>query len=101
MPVDPFRLLAKVVIVMVWMPYGVALAQTPGATATAPPLPSLATPVDYFRQLLSAKPEERERLLSGRTAEHRKVLESSLRAYETLTPEERDVRLRTLELRFR
>lgn len=56
--------------------------------------------VAYFRALLAAKPDERERLLAGKSPEHRQVLESSVRRYEALSPEERETRLRTMELRF-
>jgi len=93
-------------MVVVWMPCGLGWARAPAAPArsaqASPPLPSVsATPADFFRQLLSAKPAEREQLLAGRSPEHRKVLENSVQAYEALTPDERELRLRTLELRFR
>lgn len=65
----------------------------------APPLGSQSG-IGYFRALLAAKPEEREKLLAGRPPEHRQVLESSVRRYEALSPEERETRLRTMELRF-
>jgi Protein of unknown function (DUF3106) len=65
----------------------------------APPLGSQSG-IGYFRALLAARPEEREKLLASRSPEHRQVLESSVRRYEALSPEERETRLRTMELRF-
>lgn len=65
----------------------------------APPLGSQSG-IGYFRALLAAKPEEREKLLAGRESKHRQVLEDGVRRYEALSPEERETRLRTMELRF-
>ncbi len=62
-----------------------------------PPPPS---PIDYFRKLLEASPAERETILAGKPAEHRRVLTNSLRTYLVLPPEQRAARLRTMELRF-
>jgi len=56
--------------------------------------------IAYFRQLLAAKPEEREKLLAGKSAEIRRVLENGVQTYEALSPEERELRLRTMELRY-
>lgn len=66
----------------------------------APPLPFTVTPVDYFRRLLDADPAGREKLLAGKKPAQRKVLLNSLRIYASLSPEERELRLRTMELRF-
>ena len=67
----------------------------------APPLlvPS-KSPIDYFRQLLAASTVERGALLGGKSAEHRRVLEASLQTYDNLPADEREVRLRTMELRY-
>ena len=67
--------------------------------ALMPPAPAQSG-IGYFRALLAATPAEREKLLSGETDGRRQVLESSLRRYEALSPEERETRLRTMELRF-
>jgi hypothetical protein len=64
-----------------------------------PPTPSQSG-IAYFRELLAAKPEEREKLLAEKTAEHRRILENGVRTYEALSPEERELRLRTMELRY-
>ena len=76
-------------------------ATSPSPAPVVPPLPSATrSPIDYFRELLEASPADREKLLAGRSVEHRKVLENSLRAYQALTPDERELRLRTMDLRF-
>jgi hypothetical protein len=86
------------------LPWCGALAQAPAGNARPappPPLPTSAkSPIDYFRELLTAGPEDREKLLTGKTPPHRKVLEKSLGDYLALTPSERELRLRTLELRY-
>lgn len=75
-------------------------AQPAPGPANPPPLPAPApSPVDYFRQLLAATPAERERLLAGKSASQLRVLTNSLRIYLALPEAEREVRLRTLELR--
>lgn len=67
----------------------------------APPLPVPSkSPIDYFRQLIGASTAERSTLLGGKTAEHRRVLEASLQTYDNLPADEREVRLRTMELRY-
>lgn len=63
-------------------------------------LSSAKSGLDYFRQLLAASPEERQKLLVGRSAEHREVLENGLRKYDALAPAERDHGLRLMALRF-
>lgn len=68
-----------------------------GVPPLLPPLPP--SPIDYFRKLLDAAPAEREALLAGRSAAQRRVLTNSLRTYLVLTPEQRELRLRTMELR--
>ncbi len=69
--------------------------------ALMPPAPAPAqSGIGYFRTLLAAPPVEREKLLAGKSDVHRQVLESSVRRYEALSPEERETRLRTMELRF-
>ncbi len=69
--------------------------------AVRPPQPVESTPVDYFRQLLAAKGEERERLLASRPAGQHAQFRAILQEYERCTPEERERRLQALELRYR
>ncbi len=88
-------------------------AQAQGATGTVappavrrpnaarPPQPVESTPVDYFRQLLAAKGEDRERLLATRPAAQHAQFRAILQEYERCSPEERERRLQALELRYR
>lgn len=107
MGLNPLRPLALFGLLVCWLPgtglrvQGQTPAVPPKPVPGLPPLPPAAkSPIDYFRDLLTAKPEEREKLLAGKTLEHRKVLENSLRSYEALTPDERELRLRTMDLRY-
>jgi hypothetical protein len=62
-----------------------------------PPLPP--TPVEYFRQLLKMEPNEREKELVNRP-KTREFLEAKLKEFQALSPEERENRLRTMELQW-
>jgi uncharacterized protein DUF3106 len=93
------RFFATCALALAWMPGQAAAAQPSPVGPPRPPLSS--TPVDSFRQLLAAKPEERAQLLAAKRPEARRVLENSLRTYDALPPDEREARLRALELRFR
>ncbi len=78
-------------------------AVAPGrrAAAVRPPQPVESTPVDFFRQLLAASGDERERLLATRPAAQHSQFRSILQEYERCSPEERERRLLALELRYR
>lgn len=84
---------------------GAATVPPPAAVrrpnAARPPQPVESTPVDYFRQLLAAKGEDRERLLATRPAAQHAQFRAILQEYERCTPEERERRLQALELRYR
>ena len=66
-----------------------------------PPLPQVASPVDTFRELLALTPEQRERALAEKPETHRAKLRTKLAEYAGLTSEEREIRLRVTELRWR
>ena len=94
-------------VVILTVTIRVVTAQTPApAPATgAMRLPSLpqaspASGIAYFRELLSAKSDEREKLLGGKPPEVRDFLLKNISRYEALAPEERELRLRTMELRY-
>jgi hypothetical protein len=82
---------------------GFSLVCAPGLRAAdnvaTPPVPVQTSPVDYFRQLLAAKGEEREKLLTRRPAQ-REQFRAFLQEYEQLTSDERESRLQALDLRF-
>ena len=65
---------------------------------TPPPIPSLGS-VDTFRRILALTPVEREKFLATRTPEQRQIVEWKLREYQAMTQEERDGRLRELQVR--
>lgn len=76
------------------------LGQTNAIRENFPPLPPLTSPVDFFRDLLLMRPEERAAALSNRAPEVRERLLAKVREYEQLSPEERELRLRATELRW-
>jgi hypothetical protein len=67
--------------------------------AVPPPLPPvLKSPTELFRKLLSADASQREELLRSRPPASREIILRGLREYESLSPTNRELRLRTLEL---
>jgi hypothetical protein len=74
----------------------------PGQTGTnlVPPIPKLASPVNFFRQLLVMSPAERLAALTNRPPEARKKILEKVREYQALGPDERELRLRATELRW-
>ena len=64
------------------------------------PMPTMKSPVDFFRNLLAQTPTERRQSLSNRPPEMRSRILAKLREYESLKPDEREVRLRTTELQW-
>ena len=76
-------------------------AQPPGANRSnqpEPALPGAKTPADTFRELLAMSPAERQQALTNRSEFNRKYLEARLREYEALPAQERNLRLKQLEL---
>ncbi len=67
-----------------------------------PPLPQLQapSPVNFFRQLLSMSPAERNRALQNRSPEIRARIQAKIHEYLALTPDDRELRLRATELRW-
>ena len=57
-------------------------------------------PVTVFRKLLAMRTDARTSELAAKPARLREVLTTRLREYDTLTPAEREARLRATELRF-
>jgi transposase-like protein len=78
-----------------------APAAVSAPTTTRPQPPPLPTPpIEFFRQLLGMKPEEREKALALREPKTRQFLEDKIRQFAALPADERENRLRTLELRW-
>lgn len=73
------------------------------APPTTPPLGDSAeemtgSPVSYFRQLLVMSPRERDQALASKPDSKRRPLLAKLEEYSKLTPEEREARLRLVEV---
>jgi Protein of unknown function (DUF3106) len=69
-------------------------------SSASPPLPLGKSPVDVFRDLLAQTPNERAEFLAKRTPESQKLILAKLHEYESLSPEERTLRLEVTELRW-
>ena len=67
------------------------------STNSLPPLPP---PALDFRQLLAMPAAEKEKLLASKSPQHRRILEAKMLEYESLKPEEREPRLRALQVRL-
>lgn len=65
-----------------------------------PPDPPEWNPVDAFRRLLAMSPAERETALASRSEKQRKYLQEQLQQFEQMSPAERELHLRTLELQW-
>ncbi len=92
-------------LVMPWLV--VAATNAPMASADLsqilpppPPLIEQKSPVTLFRNLLALTPGERRQSLSNRPSETQKKLLAKVREYESLKPDEREVRLRATELQW-
>ena len=96
---------------VIWMLAGFALATSsahsgeaaPPAVAplgTLPMPPTPRSPVDYFRELLAMVPGDLERALAQKPEEHRRFLLAKLGEFQALKPEQRELRLRLLSLRW-
>ncbi len=77
---------------------------TTNASRPGPPLPPVPappkSPVSFFRELLAMTPIERKQFLADRPPETQKLLLAKVREYESLKPDQRELRLRATELRW-
>jgi hypothetical protein len=65
-----------------------------------PPIPPLRSPIGFFRDLLVMNPAERKQALTNRPPESQKQILAKVLEYESLRPDERELRLRVTELRW-
>ncbi len=79
---------------------GLVSAQPANSRPGLPPLPTSTSPIELFRRLIVATPEEAETLLLGRTPEQRKVIEAKVQEYKITPPQLREWRLKATELRW-
>jgi hypothetical protein len=75
------------------------LAASPPAVEL-PPRPVVHSPVGFFRELLAMKPEARLQALTNRSDKSRQVILSKLSEYAALRPEDRELRLQAMHLRW-
>ena len=79
-------------------------AQSPASSVSGPPspikLPVPPSPVDRLRELLRLDQEARARELAKKPVTSRRVIENSLKELDMLTPQQQQVRLRLMELRW-
>ncbi|MBM3879582.1 MAG: DUF3106 domain-containing protein [Verrucomicrobia bacterium] len=74
--------------------------QTVASTSAPPFPPAPSNPVDTFRQLLAMAPAQREHALADKPEDHRAYLRDRLQEFDSVSPAERELRLRLLQLRF-
>ena len=72
-------------------------ANPPPAPVSLMGLPPGKCPVDFFRELLAMTPAEQRQSLTNRPAGIQKLILAKLREYQTLPPDERELRLRATE----
>lgn len=67
---------------------------------TLPPVPQISSPVAFFRELLETNQQAREKILSEKPPEQRKLIEAKISEYQSLPPDQRQLRLFMTELRW-
>jgi len=76
------------------------VSERPTTPKAAPPLPSTPSPISFFRELLAMNTPQRTQALTNRPPESRLQILAKVREYESLKPDERELRLRVTELRW-
>lgn len=79
---------------------GISAMAGTNAPLPSPPLPAMKSPVDSFRALLVMPAADRKTQIATRSADVQKKLVEKIREYQSLTPDERELRLKTTELRW-
>jgi hypothetical protein len=72
----------------------------PAPPESPPPEPVARSPISYFRELLAMTAGERRQALTNRSPETQAQILAKVREYESLKPEERELRLQVTELRW-
>jgi hypothetical protein len=76
------------------------LTAPPAPPESLPSEPVARSPISFFRELLAMNASERRQALTNRPPEIRAQILAKVREYESLDPNEREVRLRVTELRW-
>lgn len=79
---------------------GSLVAQPAAPGSDLPPMPKSKSPVDFFRRLIVATPEETAQMLSNRNPEQRLAIENKVIEYRLFPPPLREWRLKATELRW-
>ncbi len=97
-------------LVFIWVLTGLVLANGSARSGEAAPAvarqnslpmpPTPRSPVDYFRELLAMAPADLDQALAQKPEEHRRFLLAKLGEFQALKPEQREIRLRLLGLRW-
>ena len=74
------------------------MAPVPTPLPQLPPPPK--SPVEIFRHWLSLSPPEREQALAGKSQNQRKYFQAKLGQYDSLSAEERETRLQSMQLHW-
>jgi hypothetical protein len=75
-------------------------AVQPGVRAMPPLPPTMKPPVAFFRELMAASFGERIRLLNNRAPASRGAILAKVHEYESMQPDERELRLKATELQW-
>jgi hypothetical protein len=75
-------------------------ARPPAIPEPAPSLPTLKSPISFFRELLAMPAADREQALTNRPPEVRRLILAKVREYESLKKDQRELRLSVTELRW-
>ncbi len=90
--------------IVAWTAYAQAPAapknSPAGSTKISRSTKSAQSPVDFFRQLLAMSPDAQLKSLTNRSPEARARILAKVEEYQTLDPDERELRLRATELRW-
>jgi hypothetical protein len=76
------------------------VARPPMPPESPPPIPPSQSPISFFRELLAMNAAERRQALTNRPPESQKLILAKVREYESLQPDDRELRLRVTELRW-
>lgn len=88
--------LTGTVVALVLLSFRLLGAEPPGV----PPLPAPRSPVQTFRELLAAAPDQRAAYLARKSASARELIEAKLKEFEALSGPERELRLELAQLEF-
>ena len=76
------------------------ISRPPMPPEPVPAIPQARSPISFFRELLAMNAAERRQALTNRSPEGQKQILADVREYESLPPDERELRLRVTELRW-